>query len=315
MAAIVASKYIITEMSPPFSIIIFTVLSGAGLGLAVLLATLGSGNSQQALWTAAALSSLLIISGLGASVGHLANPKNAWRAFMRVRTSWLSREAVLATLFFPVFFLWVLLVNNDSIYITALRVMLIIVASLTIFSTAMIYQSLKPIPQWHHPLTAINYLLLALMSGALLLSIISVVFGIMMQDAMTVTVYLTVAAVIGKITHYWRIGKATDITIGHATGYSQAAVRLLDAGHTSPTFLTREFVRHYPATLLQRLRITAILGILSMPPLAIAALADGLPLLAILWCIIAFAALLLERWLFFAEAKHTVRLYHGDGKP
>jgi len=22
--------------------------------------------------------------------------------------------------------------------------------------------------------------------------------------------------------------------------------------------------------------------------------------------------LLVERWLFFAEAKHTVRLYHGD---
>ena len=28
-----------------------------------------------------------------------------------------------------------------------------------------------------------------------------------------------------------------------------------------------------------------------------------------------FAGLLGERWLFFAEARHSVRAYHGDGKP
>ena len=92
-------------MSPPISIVIFTVLSGAGLGLAAMLAALGFGDSEKTLWTAAALSLLLVVGGLSASVGHLANPKNAWRAFMRVKTSWLSREAVLAAVFFPAIFI------------------------------------------------------------------------------------------------------------------------------------------------------------------------------------------------------------------
>ena len=37
----------------------------------------------------------------------------------------------------------------------------------------------------------------------------------------------------------------------------------------------------------------------------------GLMFAAGLFCIM---GLLAERWLFFAEARHTVRLYHGDAK-
>ena len=35
----------------------------------------------------------LIVGGLGASTLHLAKPRNAWRSLARWRTSWLSREA------------------------------------------------------------------------------------------------------------------------------------------------------------------------------------------------------------------------------
>ena len=43
----------------------------------------------------------LIVFGLLSSTFHLANPKNAWRAFSRFRTSWLSREGVFAVVFMP----------------------------------------------------------------------------------------------------------------------------------------------------------------------------------------------------------------------
>ena len=302
-------------MSPPISIVIFTVLSGAGLGLAAMLAALGFGDSEKTLWTAAVLSLLLMAGGLSASVGHLANPKNAWRAFMRVKTSWLSREAVLAAVFFPLFLLWVYLANDGGFFAELLRVGLVIIALLTVFCTAMIYQSLKPIPQWHHPLTAVSYLLLALASGALLLSIISAAFDVVASSATVMTMCWAIAAALAKAAHYWRIGKAKGITIGRAIGYSQAAARLLDAGHSGPTFLTREFVRHYSAPRLHRLRITAMLFIFIMPFISLAAVADGWWPLAVLCCVVFFVGLLLERWLFFAEAKHTVRLYHGEGRP
>ncbi len=46
------------------------------------------------------LALLLIVIGLFSSVFHLANKKNGWRAFIPIRSSWLSREAVFAVLFF-----------------------------------------------------------------------------------------------------------------------------------------------------------------------------------------------------------------------
>ena len=75
-------------MKPPLSVIFFTVLSGAGLGLFVLLVMadlLSDGTilSQPARMTAGAAALALVAAGLGSSVLHLANPRNAWRALSR----------------------------------------------------------------------------------------------------------------------------------------------------------------------------------------------------------------------------------------
>jgi DMSO reductase anchor subunit len=92
-------------MKPALSIVFFTVASGAGLGLLALLALADLCPvpllSPAALMRGMALALLLIAAGLASSVLHLAKPSNAWRAFARFRTSWLSREAVLAALLFP----------------------------------------------------------------------------------------------------------------------------------------------------------------------------------------------------------------------
>jgi len=45
-------------------------------------------------------------------------------------------------------------------------------------------------------------------------------------------------------------------------------------------------------------------------PLALSALAVALPG-AVLAALIALPGLVIERWLFFAEAKHAVTLYYG----
>ena len=94
-------------MHPAFSVLIFTVTSGAGYGL---LAWLGAGQllgftqtltvNQQIVIGLMAM--VLVSIGLASSTMHLANPKNAWRSFSRFRTSWLSREAVFAILLYPV---------------------------------------------------------------------------------------------------------------------------------------------------------------------------------------------------------------------
>jgi DMSO reductase anchor subunit len=93
-------------MHPAFSVIFFTVASGAGFGLFSLLFIadffkLGGSFSNDQLVAGGLIALALVVFGLLSSTFHLANPKNAWRAFSRFRTSWLSREGVFAVVFMP----------------------------------------------------------------------------------------------------------------------------------------------------------------------------------------------------------------------
>ena len=89
-------------MKPAPSIVFFTVASGAGYGLLFWLGLLRpTGLLPQApafALTCLGLSLLLITAGLLASTFHLGNPQRAWRALSQWRSSWLSREGVVAVL-------------------------------------------------------------------------------------------------------------------------------------------------------------------------------------------------------------------------
>ena len=83
-------------MHPAASIIVFTTLSGLGYGLAIVL---GLGFLDPSLLSTkiAYLTSLALIGiGLLSSLLHLGNPQRAWRALSQWRSSWLSREGVMA---------------------------------------------------------------------------------------------------------------------------------------------------------------------------------------------------------------------------
>ena len=83
-------------MKPALSVIMFSVLSGAGLGALALMALADlawRAGAIEAAWSpaltsAAAIALVLVIAGLCASTLHLANPRNAWRSLARWRSSW-----------------------------------------------------------------------------------------------------------------------------------------------------------------------------------------------------------------------------------
>ncbi len=87
-------------MHTAYSIIFFTTASGAGYGLLLLLALLSLGGYVPAeRWlgfSCFALAFGLITFGLLSSTYHLGHPERAWRAFGQWRSSWLSREGVMA---------------------------------------------------------------------------------------------------------------------------------------------------------------------------------------------------------------------------
>jgi DMSO reductase anchor subunit len=318
-------------LKPAFSIVFFTVSSGAGLGLLALitLADLFAPGTltAQIEWRGALLGLVLVALGLASSVLHLANPKNAWRSFTRFRTSWLSREAVFAAALFPIAAVYIGFVARHAGggWHGFFALVIFLLAWAVLFSTAMIYASLKPIRQWRTPWTPVNYLLLGHWSGALLLAATVSAYGTPARSLLVLTLGIGLAALIAKLAYWYSISeraasaknaptleRAIGVEQGvHGPGMTVARARLLDVGHSHGTFLTEEF-----GFVLARRYATLLRG-------AALALGFGLPLIWLLtgparWQVgLAAAAcgiigLLAERWLFFAEARHTVRLYHGD---
>jgi DMSO reductase anchor subunit len=313
-------------MKPSLSIIFFTVSSGAGLGLLALLALgdlLDRALPSDALMQGVAVALALVAAGLASSVLHLAKPSNAWRAFSRFRTSWLSREAVFAACLFPVAFAYgVLAWTAEDGALRALAALgVALLAWAVLVSTAMIYASLKPIRQWHSAWTPVNYLLLGHWSGAVLLLGLARVHAAHERSFGWLAGGLGVAALIAKIGQWRAItsGARDAPTLERAIGVREgvrppgmtvARARLFDVGHSHGTFLTDEFGfvlarRHAVA-----LRIAALAAGFAVPAAWIASGAANASV-ASLAAIVCLAGLMAERWLFFAEAQHTVRLYHG----
>jgi sulfite dehydrogenase (quinone) subunit SoeC len=312
-------------VKPALSVIFFTVSSGAGLGLMIwMLAAQLTGRiepSHQAFWVGALAAAVLLTAGLVSSTGHLANPRNAWRAFSRFRTSWLSREGVLAVMVYPLAALHLLLSWQSSAFAVLTALLLIVLALAVIFSTAMIYACLKPVPRWRTWHTPARFTIYGLASGLLLARAIGVV---PMAAAGTASpggwagwvAVLIVAAVfvelmfMAKFSRYRlaTINQAIAVPLTAPAGRVQGRVRLLDAGHTHGTFLTNEFGFELARDRAIALRVASLL-LIAVVPLGLLWLAPAAAWPAALSFLL---GALLERWLFFAEAQHVVRLYHGQ---
>jgi DMSO reductase anchor subunit len=315
-------------MKPSFSIIFFTVSSGAGLGLLSLLALADLCPVQllpsRALITGIALALALIVAGLASSGLHLAKPTNAWRSFSRFRTSWLSREAVFAAALCAVALGYggVAAAGVGGSLRALLGALAWSLSCAVLFCTAMIYASLKPIRQWHTRWTPANYLLLGHWSGAVLLLGLARAYAADPAPFAWLAGGIGLAALAGKLA-YWRAmrGDAGTLTLERAIGVREgvrppgvtvAQARLFDAGHSHGTFLTNEFGFTLARRHATALRASAlVLGFGAPAVWILAGARDAGLVLAVGFCIM---GLLAERWLFFAEARHTVRLYHGDAR-
>jgi DMSO reductase anchor subunit len=90
-------------------------------------------------------------------------------------------------------------------------------------------------------------------------------------------------------------------------------VRLLEPPHTEENYLLKEMGFHIARKHSARLRLIARLAAFVVPMLATlsALFLPGDATAAAIAVVSAALGLVVERWLFFAEAKHTVTLYYG----
>lgn len=287
-------------MHPAPSVILFTVLSGAGFGLLAWLGAL----AQLAGWTAFfwwGLGYALAVGGLLSSTFHLGNPQRFLLAYSQWRSSWLSREAWASTLTL----LWLApVVLSQWLGFDWPRwwgPVGAVMALVTVFTTSMIYAQLKTVPRWHHWLVPVKFLSFALAGGALLAG-----QGLAAAWALSLVGLAMLA--------HWRIGDRAFAAFGQslnsATGLGPGEVKVFEQAHTAGNYLLSEMMFAVGRKHRDRLRFLAMVLAIAAPVLFLFALPVGSVTfgLAVLAHLTGAAA---ARWLFFAEAEHVVGLYYG----
>ncbi|HEY2345342.1 MAG TPA: DmsC/YnfH family molybdoenzyme membrane anchor subunit [Xanthomonadaceae bacterium] len=333
-------------MNPAFSVILFTTLSGAGYGL---LAWLGlffatasptlyaNADVEWSTWFAPRLIVVLAIGfaltaiGLASSTFHLGKPQRAWRAFSQWRTSWLSREGVLALLtWLPVLGLVVLawrygFQGSDMPVPLAplLGACMAFLSVLTVACTGMIYASLKPVPAWRHPLVVPVYLVFSLVSGLVLFDALSrsnqaspdEAFYFVFAPGFPILILSLLFVLTAMKLAYWRGIDRIALPAREAAtaleGFGRVAT--FERPHTEANYLTHEMGFVLARKHSRKLRVAALVLVAALPASAliggwawpsIAMAASWTAMLSLL------AGAFVERWLFFAEAKHMVMLYY-----
>lgn len=310
-------------MHPAFSVIFFTTLSGAGFGLWFWLGLRiafgsGPGMFEGIVWMIGlAVGALLVAAGVIASLWHLGKPARVWRAFSQWRSSWMSREGVMAgACYVPasaaVAILWW---SDFGLPLRIAAAALAVGCIAAVYCTAMIYASLTPIPAWRHRLVVPIYVMFSVYTGGLL-------FGLCVQSSVSASRLISIGTVIGAITlwalkhRYWQDidGEALSQTRGDAVGLPGRDVSVFERPHTESNYLTREMGFIVARKHAEKLRtiswvLFALIPTVCTLPVWLMPDADVLPLLA-LASVSALLGAMVERWLFFAEAKHLVTLYY-----
>jgi len=192
-----------------------------------------------------------------------------------------------------------------------------------VFTTSMIYASLKAIPAWNNIWTKLGYLVMSLMSGAVLAMMIFQAFGL--EDAAfhlfnPVGILLALGLLV-KLIYWWYIDKTkARSTAESATGLGGfGKVSLAESPHGEDNYLLKEMGFRIARKHASKLRIIAALLGFIVPFFLIGIAMHYLQgmektifmIAATMSCL---AGLAFERWLFFAQAKHAVTLYYGETK-
>ena len=302
-------------MRPAWSIIFFTSISGLGFGLASWL-VLGFVNlaEPQHLLLVGLGTMALIAAGLLSSTLHLGHPERAWRALTQWRSSWLSREGVLAVLALAALALWGLYYARHGMPPLWANALLVGLMLLTVYATSMIYASLRTVARWHHPLTPVCYLMFAASSGLLAILWVLALLGQPVTASLSLAAMLAVAAAWGVKIIWWQLAGASGSgsSLATATGLGGLGeVRSIMPPHTSENYLQHEMGFVVARKHAAQLRVLALLAGGLLPVSLLFLLAPTAVVLAAV-VLLHMIGVFVERWLFFAEAKHSVTLYYGD---
>lgn len=156
--------------SPQWSLVAFTVLAQAAVGMTLVTAAMVAGGAPlgRSFRRALAVKLGLTAAALVASFLHLGNVTRAVYAVSHWHNSWLSREIALASIFLALLVVTLVLAGRDHSSERPLRALLaatVLVGVALVTAMARIY--MVPIaPSWHAPSTPIAFAVTTLLLGA-----------------------------------------------------------------------------------------------------------------------------------------------------
>ena len=290
-------------MHPAPSIILFTVLSGFGFGLISIVGLLQFLNqiSTDDIVIFSAIGLFFSIIGLISSFFHLANKKNAIKSMSQWQTSWLSREAISSIFCLSIVvgnIGWVFIQNR---YIDEVGIILFLLSLFTIFTTSMIYAQLKTVPSWNNMLTPALFIFTALAGGSILLLdyaslVLLLIFGVLQVL-------------------FWYIADQSFIyketSVGTALGFSKNEdIRAFDVAHTNRNYLLNEMVYKVARKHAIKIRYISFFAAFVFP-MSLTLIFPGNLSVSVFVLVFHLVGIYFSRWLFFAEAKHSVSFYYN----
>ena len=304
-------------MRPAWSILLFTTLSGTAQGLLLALAVaswlmpLDTGFAL----TAIGVAEVLLVGGLLASFFHLGQKTRAWRAAAMWRTSWMSREVIVLPLLMGLVALWwlALYLGASPLALLALSAAVVVVTLALWVCTAMIYACLRFLQEWAHPLTVINFTLLGMSSGSVLLCALASATG------QTELLAWLQPWVLGSTLLAWflrrqalrRNARLSPLSsLQSATGIHRPQLVQKSMGMSAGSFNTREFFHGATARTVRRMPWVFQMLAFALPLLLLTLLGTQSALVWLGAVLLQFVGLLAERWVFFAQARHPQNLYY-----
>jgi len=306
-------------MHPAFSILFFTTLAGVAQGLLVALALAqiaGIAMDSAFVLQAIALGLVLLVAGLASSFLHLGHKMRAWRAVLMWRTSWMSREVIVLPAYIALTAVWwlALYVGAYDALARALPWAIVVGALLLWYCTAMIYACLRFIQEWAHWSTVANFGLIGLASGTVLACALAASSG---QADLLVALapWATLATLLASIVRWFSLRRNSRLrsasTLQSATGIHAKRLVQKSMGMSAGAFNTREFFHGASHMVLRNVRWGFILGLFVLPlGLALCALSSASTWPWAWAALLQAPALIAERWVFFAQAKHPQNLYY-----
>ena len=312
-------------MHPSKSIIFFTVMSGTGYGIIICISFFAFISEINFTYhfklSLIVLSFLLITLGLLSSTLHLGHPERAWRSFSQWRSSWLSREGLAAIVtYIPLmifYLLWFLKIDIFKYFLYCASILSVI----TIYCTGQMYASLKTVPAWNNIFVTPIYFINGLSMGSLSLYCLTRFYETKIQHLYQFTLISLTLCLFLKIIYWLHIRTKVTSSISTAIGLGKDNnISFFEGPHTGENFLTTEMINKIKKEKANFLRLCFIILSCLLPIYMIVQEAtliiDAfiLKLSFFMTLIFALIGMLIERYLFFIQAKHVVSLYYGESK-